>query len=189
MTVERGGQQLEIVGSVGKLSDGTEGMGFVPVEPRVRVGPITASKYAVDANLEILRLTGKALSQFFAGERSAGNTLSGPIGIARAASSSANQLGWTGVFSTLGFLSLSLGVFNLLPIPVLDGGAIFLLLLEALLGLIGVRLTMNMRERLQQVGFVMLLLLMGFVITNDLIKEATILRGTGGERPPAVSGK
>lgn len=71
----------------------------------------------------------------------------------------------------LGFLSLNLGVINLLPIPVLDGGAIFLLLVEAILGWIGVKLSMTMRERIQQVGFVVLLLLMGFVITNDLVKE------------------
>jgi regulator of sigma E protease len=95
-------------------------------------------------------------------------------------------LGWAGVFSMLGFLSLSLGVFNLLPIPVLDGGAIFLLLVEGALGWLGIKLSLNMRERIQQVGFVMLLLLMGFVITNDLLKEASLLRGWGDDKPAAV---
>jgi regulator of sigma E protease len=89
----------------------------------------------------------------------------------------------------LGFLSLSLGVFNLLPIPVLDGGAIFLLLLEAVLGVVGITLSLNLRERIQQVGFVMLLLLMGFVITNDLIKEASIRFGWGADKPAAVRTK
>jgi regulator of sigma E protease len=191
ITVERGGQQKQLSARVGKLPDGGEGLGFVPVEdvPRIRVGPIRAISYAVDTNLEVLRLTGKALGQLFAGERSARNTLSGPIGIARAASTSANEFGWSGVFQMLGFLSLSLGVFNLLPIPVLDGGAIFLLLVEAVLGAIGIKLSLNIRERIQQVGFVMLLLLMGFVITNDLIKEASIRFGWGADKPAAVRTK
>ena len=188
MMVERNGQQQEIVASVAKLGEGKEGLGFTPTErvPRERVGPIAAFSYAVDSNLEILRLTAKAIGQLFSGERSARNTLSGPIGIYRAASTSATELGWAGVFSMLGFLSLSLGVFNLLPIPVLDGGAIFLLLVEGALGWLGIKLSLNMRERIQQVGFVMLLLLMGFVITNDLLKEASLLRGWGDDKPAAV---
>jgi regulator of sigma E protease len=189
MAIDRKGQQLQISARVGRLPDGTEGLlGVTPYDdvPRIKVGPIKALAVAVDTNLEILRLTGAALGQFYHGQRSARNTLSGPIGIARAASTSANELGWSGVFQLLGFLSLSLGVFNLLPIPVLDGGAIFLLLVEAVLGVVGIVLSMNVRERIQQVGFVVLLLLMGFVITNDLIKEATLRFGWGAERPQVV---
>ncbi|MBD0370573.1 MAG: RIP metalloprotease RseP [Pyrinomonadaceae bacterium] len=190
LTIERDGQQMEIASGVDRERDdkGNErarlGVGLVDDPPRQRVGPVAATSYAVNFNLEILRLTGKALSQFFTGQRSARNTISGPIGIARAASTSANELGWGGVFGMLGFLSLSLGVFNLLPIPVLDGGAIFILLLEAVLGVVGIRLSMAIRERIQQVGFVMLLLLMVFVISNDLLKEASIWRG-GSNKPPA----
>lgn len=184
LTVERDGKQLELTSGVERQRDEngreTARIGFGPVDdpPRSRVGLGTSLSYAVNYNLEILRLTGKALSQFFTGQRSARNTLSGPIGIARAASTSANELGWSGVFLMLGFLSLSLGVFNLLPIPVLDGGAIFILLLEAALGWVGIKLSMAFRERIQQVGFVMLLLLMVFVISNDLLKEASIWRGS-----------
>ena len=67
----------------------------------------------------------------------------------------------------MGMLSLSLGILNLLPIPVLDGGVILLIFIEGLLGLVGLTLTMNFRERFQHVGFVLVLLLMGFVIVND----------------------
>ncbi|HEX8747830.1 MAG TPA: RIP metalloprotease RseP [Pyrinomonadaceae bacterium] len=189
LTIEREGQQMELAASdLQRVRDdkGNErallGVQLGDDPPRQRVGPAAATGYAVNFNLEILRLTGRALSQFFTGQRSARNTISGPIGIARAASTSANELGWSGVFGMLGFLSLSLGVFNLLPIPVLDGGAIFILLLEAVLGVIGIRLSMAIRERIQQVGFVMLLLLMVFVISNDLIKEASIWRG-GSNKP------
>jgi regulator of sigma E protease len=189
LTIEREGKQIEIASGVDRERDdkGNErarlGVRLADDPPRQRVGLGAGTSYAVNFNLEILRLTGKALSQFFTGQRSARNTISGPIGIARAASTSANELGWGGVFGMLGFLSLSLGVFNLLPIPVLDGGAIFILLLEAVLGFIGIRLSMAIRERIQQVGFVMLLLLMVFVISNDLLKEASIWRSGSNDKP------
>jgi membrane-associated protease RseP (regulator of RpoE activity) len=71
---------------------------------------------------------------------------------------------------------------------VLDGGAIFLLFLEGLLGLGGLSLSTAVRDRIQQVGFVMVLLLMVFVITNDVIKT---FGGGGGsrqpEKPPAAA--
>jgi regulator of sigma E protease len=80
---------------------------------------------------------------------------------------------------------LNLGIFNLLPIPVLDGGAIFLLLIEGALAIVGMKLSMRVRDRIQQVGFVMVLLLMVFVITNDLLKQASIWRG--GSNKPATT--
>ncbi|HKP10801.1 MAG TPA: site-2 protease family protein, partial [Blastocatellia bacterium] len=79
--------------------------------------------------------------------------------------------GSTEVFRLVGILSLNLGVFNLLPIPVLDGGLIFMLLLEAFLGVFGLPLTLRVKERMMQVGLVMLMLLMGFVIFNDISKR------------------
>src|SRR5689334_21338699 len=84
---------------------------------------------------------------------------------------SVERLGLDVVIGMLGFLSLNLGIFNFLPIPVLDGGAIFLLLIEGLLAVIGLSLSATVRDRIQQVGFVMVLLLMVFVITNDVVKK------------------
>ena len=186
--VQRNGTQLDITATARLLSDGKERLGFSPDEevPYQRVGIIGAITEAVDINLEYMRVTGKALGQLFTGKRSVRNTLSGPIGIYRVASTSAIRLGWAGVFGTLGFLSLNLGVFNLLPIPVLDGGAIFLLLIEGLLAIVGLTISMTVRERIQQVGFVVVILLMVFVITNDLLKQASIWRG-GNNNAPAAS--
>lgn len=188
LTVERDGQRLDIVGQARRLDDGNVRLGFRPDEqiPYQQAGMIAATGYAIRANIEILRLTGKALGQLFTGERSARNTLAGPIGIYRAASTSVERLGWAGFFAMLGFLSLNLGIFNLLPIPVLDGGAIFLLLIESALAMVGLQLSATLRDRIQQIGFVMVILLMVFVITNDLIKQASIWRGSGGD-PPAAS--
>jgi regulator of sigma E protease len=162
-------------------------LGFVVLEkyPLHAATVFSATKYAYDQNLQILRLTGKALRQVFTGERSVRNTLSGPIGIYQATQKSIEKLGWDGVFGMLGFLSLNLGIFNLLPIPVLDGGAIFLMLLEGLLALIGLSISAAVRDRIQQVGFVMVLLLMVFVISNDLLK--TFGGNHQQEKPPPAA--
>jgi regulator of sigma E protease len=186
LTVERNGEKKDITATARRLPDGLERLGILPADdfPLVRPSIGAATSYAVRSNIEILRLTGKAIGQVFTGQRSARNTLSGPIGIYNAAAASVERLGWAGLFGMLGFLSLNLGIFNLLPIPVLDGGAIFILLLEALLATIGLTLSMRVRERIQQVGFVMVILLMVFVITNDVLK--TFSRGSGSSKPAAT---
>jgi regulator of sigma E protease len=187
LTVQRNAEKKDITASARKLSDGTERLGISPSDdfPLHRPSLSAATSYAVRSNLQILRLTGKALGQFFTGQRSARNTLSGPVGIYKAASTSVERFGWGGFFTTLAFLSLNLGVFNLLPIPVLDGGAIFLLLIEGLLAIVGLKISMRVRDRIQQVGFVMVLLLMVFVISNDFLKQLSIWRG--GSSPPAAA--
>jgi len=184
MEVERGGQRVPITA---QISNGQQVLGVhvgqkLPPGPG---GPVAAAGYAVNSNLRILRLTAKALGQVFTGKRSVRNTISGPIGIARESSRAVSDFGWAGLVTMLGFLSLNLGVFNLLPIPVLDGGAIFLLLLEGLLALIGLSISAAVRDRIQQVGFVMVLLLMVFVISNDLIK--TFGGNREPEKPPATA--
>lgn len=187
LTIERNGQRQNITAMPRRLADGTERLGIGPADdfPLVKPSLAAASVYAVRSNLEILRLTGKALGQFFSGQRSARNTLSGPIGIYKAAGSAVERFGWGGFFSTLGFLSLNLGIFNLLPIPVLDGGAIFILLIEAVLAPLGMKLSMRVRDRIQQVGFVMVLLLMVFVLTNDFLKSTS--GWWGRNNPPATA--
>lgn len=170
LTVQRGGSPVEIETASRRLANGKLGLSINDDFPLRKANLGGAASYAYGSNLEIIKLTGKALGQVFAGKRSVRNTLSGPIGIYRAASTQVERLGWDGFFQMLGFLSLNLGVFNLLPIPVLDGGAIFLLLVEGALAVIGLTLSTTVRERIQQVGFVMVLLLMVFVISNDLLK-------------------
>jgi regulator of sigma E protease len=187
LTVERNKQRFDVTATPRKMTaDGREIIGIRSGEeiPLVQAGVGASLRYAVDTNIEILRLTGKAIGQVFTGQRSARNTLSGPIGIYNAAANAVEKLGWAGLFGMLGFLSLNLGIFNLLPIPVLDGGAIFLLLIEGALGAIGLKLSMTVRERIQQVGFVVVILLMVFVISNDLIK--TFSRRADTPKPAAT---
>lgn len=178
ITVQRNGQTVQLKTDE-KRVNGRLGFTVSEQYPLYPASLGSAAKYAYNQNLQILRLTGKALGQVFSGQRSLRNTVSGPIGIYQATQKSIEKLGWDGVFGMLGFLSLNLGIFNLLPIPVLDGGAIFLLLIEGLLALIGLTISAGVRDRIQQVGFVMVLLLMVFVISNDLIKMFA-----GNREPP-----
>jgi regulator of sigma E protease len=171
LTVERAGAKTDVTTGTRRLPGGKIGVSIGDQVPLQKAGIGTSLRYAYQSNIQILSLTGKALGQVFTGKRSVRNTLSGPIGIYQAAQKSVETLGWDGVFGMLGFLSLNLGIFNLLPIPVLDGGAIFLLLIEGLLAIIGLSISAVVRDRIQQVGFVMVLLLMVFVITNDLLKK------------------
>lgn len=171
IALERGGERLEVATPERRLDGKTLGFTFLP-PPLERVGVGEAFSEAVHRNVELIRLTGVALGQVFSGNLPVGEAVGGPIAIAQASYDAANNYGWDGVFQMLGFLSLNLGIFNLLPIPVLDGGMIFMVLLEGLLALVGMKISMSVRERIQQVGFVFLLLLMGFVIINDVTKYA-----------------
>jgi regulator of sigma E protease len=96
--------------------------------------------------------------------------LGGPILIGQASGQVA-QLGLAALFGFMAFLSVNLAVLNLLPIPVLDGGHLVFLLIE---GVRGRPLPLQLRLRLTQIGMVLLIGLMLFVLTND------VLRLTGG---------
>ena len=190
VAVERGGERLELTTPGERIDGKLLGITFQPppAVPLERVGPGEALAVAVNANVEILRLTGMALGQVFSGQLPVGEAVGGPIAIAAASYEAATNYGWDGVFNMLGFLSLNLGIFNLLPIPVLDGGMIFMLFVEGFLAIWGMKLSLRMRERIQQVGFVFLLLLMGFVIINDVTKFAPSLFRSK-EKPAATQQK
>ncbi len=98
--------------------------------------------------------------------RMSARSLSGPIGIAQI-SGEAYRAGIPELLVLVAFISLQLAIFNLLPIPILDGGAIVLLLIEAL---IGRDLSLKVKERVAQVGMAFLLLLAVFLMYNDLVK-------------------
>ena len=93
--------------------------------------------------------------------------VSGPIGIAQEAGYAAQQKGWTPLMELTAGISLNLGIFNLLPIPILDGGVILFLLIE---GLMRRDISMNVKERVYQAAFVFLVLFAAMVIYNDLMK-------------------
>ena len=94
-------------------------------------------------------------------------SIEGPIRIGQAAGEAARRKGWTPLMSLTAAISLNLGIFNLLPIPILDGGVILFLLIE---GLMRRDISLNIKERVYQAAFVFLVLFAVMVIYNDLMK-------------------
>ena len=146
------------------------GIAFDPtlMASREPVGIVGAAGEAVNQNSRILRLTGKALGQVGTGERSARDTVSGPIGIGQIIITTVFASGFIGLLSVLMAISLSLGVMNLLPIPMLDGGQIMVLGIEKVLSWFGKTLGMVAKERIQLTGLAIVLLLMVTVIFFDV---------------------
>ncbi|HEY0657447.1 MAG TPA: RIP metalloprotease RseP, partial [Pyrinomonadaceae bacterium] len=128
-----------------------------------------AAAFAVNANLEIIRMTGKVFGQMFSGERSPKDAgLAGPIGIVQIIAQVVREAGLAGLVSILALISLNLGVFNLLPIPLLDGGQIMVLGIEKVLSWFGKTLSMAIKEKIQLVGLAVILLLMVTTIFFDI---------------------
>lgn len=100
-------------------------------------------------------------------------TLSGPVGIARATGNIVSLPGWTPVITWTANLSLQLGLLNLLPIPILDGGVILFLVIESIMQR---DLNERFKERIYQTAFIFLVLLMVFIVFSDLAKIPAIAR-------------
>ncbi len=182
LQVERNGSIVDITPTP-EMSDGRYRIGFAPAVRYNMIArslsPLAAISHSFQQNWRMIKLTGTAIGQIFEGKRKVGETFTGPLGIAKL-SNQAAQAGPSVVLDLMALLSLNLGIFNLFPIPVLDGGLIFMLALEGLLGLFGLSLSLKVKEKMVQVGFVALMLLMGFVIYNDIAKSFR------SSKPPAV---
>ena len=144
-------------------------IGFSPEPPPSRVEQLplpAAIVQSVGFNLKNSGLILEVLHRMVTRHMAVQN-LTGPIGIARETGLAATQPGWQPIIGLMTIISLNLGIFNLLPIPILDGGVILLLLIESLL-----RRDLNQRfkERIYQAAFVLILLLAAFVMINDITK-------------------
>ena len=125
LRVDRGGREIEIWLTPSARSQGEEMIGFAGVEAPVRTvrySMIEALAWSANETAAKTVLTLRLLGKMFAGMVSPKN-LSGPVMIAKVAKDSA-QTGWRNFLHILALLSISLGVINLLPIPILDGGHI-----------------------------------------------------------------
>ena len=171
LAITRNNQRQEITThAVQKDGEWRIGIAFDPtlLSTRESVGVVGAASEAVTQNSRILRLTGKALGQVGTGERAARDTVSGPIGIGQIIITTVFASGFLGLLSVLMAISLSLGVMNLLPIPMLDGGQIMVLGVEKVLSWFGRTLSMVARERIQLTGLAIVVLLMVTVIFFDV---------------------
>ena len=131
--------------------------------------PLEAIGMSVQRNIEMAGLIVNTLKDLFTGEASP-KQLMGPVGIAQLSGESA-QAGWIALLGLMASISLNLGLLNLMPIPVLDGGHIFIMAIET----ISRRdFSLAMKEKMLFVGFVLLMTLMVTVIYNDLTRIAWI---------------
>ncbi len=129
-------------------------------------GLVKAVGRATERCYQLTVLTFRLVGKLLTGETSI-KSMSGPIEIAKYSGRAAAE-GATALMGFMSLISLQLGIFNLFPIPILDGGVIALLAIE---GLMGRDLSLKAKERIFQVGFLFLVLLMSIVIFNDISKN------------------
>ncbi|HEY1766990.1 MAG TPA: RIP metalloprotease RseP [Terracidiphilus sp.] len=168
LSVLRNGQTVELTAHPAKL-DADWKLGFEVVLPPYRDQPLPLDKAVVKAVgfcKDNSTLVMEVLKRLFTHKVSV-SQLQGPVGIARMAGEAAEMKGWYPKFDLGAEISLQLGILNLMPFPVLDGGLILFLLIESAL-----RHDINLviKERIYQAAFVVLMMFMVFIIFSDVTK-------------------
>jgi len=167
LTIKRGEAMMTITVKPRKIGDVVMmGAHLLPYETRtVEPGPWQAVKLSFSRNWEWATQIVQTLAGLVTRETSV-KQLMGPVAIADLSGTAAHA-GWIELFSLMAMISLNLGLLNLMPIPVLDGGHIFILALE---GLARRDFSMKVKEKMFLAGFVLLVTLMATVIYNDLMR-------------------
>ena len=168
LTIERQGQIRDI--TLIPMKDPRTNLSIIGITPyvesvKVKQGFLEALKAGLDKVILLSVLTLKAVWSMITGSLSLTN-LGGPIAIAQLAGQSAQQ-GIIPYLNLMAFISVQLAIFNLLPLPMLDGGLILLFFIEM------VRrkpLSLRFKEVWQRVGFALIIALSIFVILNDIIR-------------------
>ena len=129
----------------------------------LKLGPLDAMGFAAERVWLITKVSVRLMAGIFTGNTSL-KQLGGPLSIADMAGKSA-QVGWQPFFAFLALISISIGLLNLLPFPMLDGGQ---LLYDAWELVAGKRVSISMQEQFQKVGFLLLISLSLLALFNDL---------------------
>jgi regulator of sigma E protease len=175
--VLRNGQEQEIV--VTPREGNTEAGRKMVIGARISPYEVTlvmpsflgAFKMSAERNWQATKMIMRTLGGLFTRDTPV-KQLMGPVAIA-GLSGEAAQAGWIQLFSLISMISLNLGLLNLMPVPVLDGGHITILALE---GLSRRDFSMKVKEKMLLAGFVLLLMLMVTVIYNDLTRLQWVQR-------------
>jgi len=168
LQLARDGEQISLAMTPEQRDTGGDYIvGISPEESAVfkRYGPGKAIRAGYDQTLDLIELTLVFIQKLFTGKVSAKN-IGGPIMIFQVAGQ-AMQTGLSTVLTFMAFISIQLGILNLLPVPILDGGHLFFYFFEFVFRR---PLSMRAREILQQVGLALIVLLMIFAFYNDFVK-------------------
>ena len=166
--VERGEKVKALkITPVKKESHGEFLVGISPEQPVVfkRFGLVESIRYGANRTMELIELTLVFIQKLFSGHVSTKN-IGGPIMVVQIAGQAA-QTDISSILTVLAFLSIQLGILNLLPIPILDGGHLMFNLAEFVFRR---PLSIRIREVAQQLGLVMLLMLMVLAFYNDIVR-------------------
>lgn len=147
------------VGSLARLAPGA-------VDTRVVANPIHATKLAIQESWRMGGLVVRGMLKLVTGQVRVDN-IGGPIQIGVVAAQAAED-GWTTFVRMMAFISINLGILNLLPIPILDGGHLLFFVIEAMKRS---PISVRKKEFAQQVGLTMLLLLIGVAFYNDIARS------------------
>jgi regulator of sigma E protease len=172
LLIRRGAAELRL--PVTPEQRGDRGLIGVSISEETRTfkpGPLEAVRLSVEQNIASSGLIFRTLGGLFTGATSV-RQLQGPVGIAQLSGESA-QAGWVSLLSLMAVISLNLGLLNLMPVPVLDGGHILIMALE---GVARRDFSMQVKEKMLLAGFVVLMMLMVTVIYNDLTRVSWIER-------------
>ena len=166
LRVTRGGSTLDIAVTPRRQGDiGLIGINIQNEFKVVQPGIIGALVMSVERNYQFSGLIARTLGGLFTRETSP-TQLMGPVAIAQMSGDYA-ALGWIAFVTFMASLSLNLGLLNLLPIPILDGGHIFIMAIESVARR---DFSLKVKERMMMAGFVALMLLMVTVVFNDLAR-------------------
>lgn len=183
-TIERDGSEMRIPVMVEhveeEMPDGTKKtIGRIGIYPRfstLKMSGIESLRLALGKTKFIAVYTLDIFGKLVTGRLSS-KLLGGPVLIAQMAGESAKS-GFANLLFFTALLSINLGILNLLPFPVLDGGHILLLLIEAVTRR---KVSTRIRMAVQQAGSIILILFMIYITFNDLMRIETIARIFGGD--------
>jgi regulator of sigma E protease len=168
LEVVRDGAPVTLTATPARLDSGWK-LGFQATGSPSRMDPLPFGRAVVQAKVfcrDNSFLIVEVLGRLFT-HKVAVSQLSGPVGIARMAGQAAEMKGWLPKFGLAAAISINLGILNLLPFPILDGGLILLLLIESVLRH---DISMVVKERIYQAAFVVLVVFFAFIIFNDVTK-------------------
>jgi regulator of sigma E protease len=172
LSLLRDGKPLSIAVTAAKHGEnGWLGIQILDEAKRIQPDALTAIKLSFRRNIQNAGIIFETVYGLLTRETSP-KQLMGPVAIAQLSGESA-QHGLIAILSLMAYLSLNLGLVNLLPIPVLDGGHIFIMALE---GIAGRNFSIRVKEKLLLAGFVVLMMLMVTVVYNDLTRIGWISR-------------